>query len=76
MPSSVKVPVLSKTKVEIYPAKFILGGDIQKMFFRFSLTIAKTTPQVIAAGIAGGTVTVSKSRALRIIILFGTPIFI
>jgi hypothetical protein len=45
----------------------ILGGEIQKIFFLLSLLIAKTVPTVIAAGKAGGTVMVSKSRDLSTI---------
>ena len=32
-PSSVKVPVLSKQHILVFPATFIRGGDMQKIFF-------------------------------------------
>ena len=65
-PSSVSVPVLSKTKVEICPAMLILGGEMQKMSTLFNLLMANTIPHDIAAGMAGGTVTVMRSSALSI----------
>ena len=72
-PSSVKVPVLSNTTVEIYPAMFIRGGEIQKIECDLRRLRAKTTPQDIAAGRAGGTTTVIKSRVRSITDLIGTP---
>lgn len=75
-PSAVRVPVLSKTKVWIYPAMLILGGEMQKMSYFLSLLIAKTMPQEIAAGSAAGTATVMISRILLTRILVGTPSFI
>ena len=65
-PSSVRVPVLSNTKVSIYPAMFIRGGDMQKMFFFLRRLIAKTIPQDMAQGSAAGTAIVSVSRAKMI----------
>ena len=38
------------------------GGEIQNMFLFLSLLIAKIMPQDMAAGNAGGTATVIKSR--------------
>ena len=49
---------------------------MQKMFFFFSLLIANTIPHDIAAGRAGGTVTVIKSRARLTMISTGTLILI
>lgn len=40
---------------------------MQKIFFFFSLLIANTVPTVIAAGNAGGTVIVIRSRDLSMI---------
>lgn len=54
----------------------ILGGEMQKMSYFFSLLMAKTIPQDMAAGSAGGTVTVMRSSALSMRILTGTPSFI
>ncbi len=61
-PSSVRVPVLSKTKVSICPAKLMRGGEMQNIFRFLSLFIAKIIPHDIAAGNAGGTAIVIKSR--------------
>lgn len=36
-PSSVRVPVLSKHMMFTLPETFILGGEIQKIFFFFNL---------------------------------------
>ena len=72
-PSSVNVPVLSKTKVVIWPAMLIRGGDMQKMSCFLRRLIAKTIPQDMAAGRAGGTVTVNKSSVRSIMIAKGTP---
>ena len=49
---------------------------MQKMFFFFSLLIANTMPHDIAAGRAGGTVTVIKSRPRSIMISEGTLMLI
>ena len=40
------------------------GGEMQKISCFLSLLIAKTIPQDMAAGSAGGTVTVRRSRVL------------
>lgn len=61
-PSSVKVPVLSKTIILTLPATFTRGGEMQKILFFLSLASAKRVPAVIAAGKAGGTVIVIKSN--------------
>lgn len=58
------MPVLSKTKVVILPDKFTLGGEIQKILCFLSLKIAKATPQLIAAGKAGGTQMTIRFRNL------------
>ena len=62
-----RVPVLSKTIKLTRPAMFILSGEIQNMFCFLSLETANTIPTVIAAGKAGGTVIVTKSKDLSII---------
>ena len=54
-PSSVRVPVLSNTKVVTRPAILTLGGEIQNIFWLLSLRIAKIIPHDMAAGSAGGT---------------------
>ena len=74
-PSSVKVPVLSNTKVSICPAMLIRCGEIQKIDFFLSRFRANTIPQDIAAGNAGGTETVIRSRQRSISIPVGTPSF-
>ncbi len=63
-PSSVKVPVLSKIMIETLPATLILGGSIQKILHFLSYLTAKITPEVIAAGRAGGIAIVIKSMNL------------
>lgn len=63
-PSSVKVPVLSNTMIETLPATLILGGSIQKIFHFLSCLTARMTPEVIAAGRAGGIAIVIKSMNL------------
>ena len=45
---------------------------MQKMFIFLSLLMANTIPQDMAAGSAGGTVTVYRSRALSMIMEEGT----
>lgn len=60
-PSSVNVPVLSNTIIETLPATFILGGSMQKIFLRLSYLTARMTPDVMAAGKAGGMAIVIKS---------------
>ena len=45
---------------------------MQKIFCLFRRAIAKTMPQDMAAGRAGGTVTVKRSRVRSIIIARGT----
>ncbi len=64
-PSSVNVPVLSKIMIETLPATLILGGSIQKIFFFLSYRTARITPEVIAAGSAGGIAIVIKSMNLQ-----------
>lgn len=49
------------------PAILILAGAIQYILYLLSLDTAKTTPTVIAAGKAGGTVIVIKSSDLSAI---------
>jgi hypothetical protein len=66
-PSSVRVPVLSKTKVLIRPATLILKGEMQKMLQFLSLPIANSVPHVIAAGRAGGIVMVMRFKDLSMI---------
>jgi len=63
-PSSVNVPVLSKTIIETLPATLILGGSMQKIFLFLSYRTAKITPEVIAAGRAGGIAIVIRSMNL------------
>ena len=46
---------------------------MQKISCLFSLLIAKTIPHDMAAGRAGGTVMVSKSKVLKTRIYTGTP---
>lgn len=71
-PSSVKVPVLSKHIMFIFPQMFIFEGAIQKIYDFLSLTIANPIPIDIHVGSAGGTVTVSMSRLLSIILAVET----
>ena len=66
IPSSVRVPVLSKTIVYTLPATFILGGEIQNIFNFLNLFIAYNVDTVKVEGNAGGTVTVIKSKKLVI----------
>ena len=56
------VPVLSNTIKLTLPLTFTRGGDMQKILLRFSLAIAKAAPAVMAAGSAGGTVIVIRSK--------------
>jgi hypothetical protein len=72
-PSSVRVPVLSKTKISVLPATLILGGEMQNMFDFFSRLMAKIIPHDIAAGSAGGTVMVIKSSERSISWSGGVP---
>ena len=60
-PSSVNVPVLSKTIMETLPATLIQGGSIQYIFFFFNHYIAYTIPADIARGRAGGIEIVIRS---------------
>lgn len=55
---------LSKHTRLICPHILILCGEIQKIFFFFSLFWAYTMPMVRAAGSTGGTVTVSRIKAM------------
>jgi len=50
------------------PAKFTLGGDIQNILLCLSRYIAKTIPQLIAAGRAGGTAITIKfnDRSIKV----------
>lgn len=57
----------------ILPDKLTLGGEIQKIFCFFSLKIAKATPQLIAAGKAGGTQMTIKFKNLSINVEDGIP---
>ena len=72
-PSSVKVPVLSKTMMLILPLIFTLGGEMQNILLLFNLVIAKATPTDMVAGKAGGTVIVIKSRDLSITFAASSP---
>jgi len=67
-PSSVRVPVLSNTKLVTLPAKLTRGGDIQNILLFLSRYIAKTIPQLIAAGRAGGTAITIKfnDRSMKV----------
>ena len=65
---------MSKTKVEICPAMLTLGGEMQKMSWPFRRLTANTIPQLMAAGIAGGTAIKIMSRALSRRISGLTPI--
>ncbi len=49
------------------PATFTRGGDMQKILFFLSLANANNVPAVIAAGSAGGTVIVIRSKDLSTI---------
>lgn len=67
-PSSVNVPVLSKQQTLIFPATFILLGEMQKMPDRRRRFRAKLVPIESVAGSAGGTTTVIRSSArIRIV---------
>ena len=68
-PSSVRVPVLSKTIIWTLPAAFMLKGLIQYIFLSLSLDSANMIPTLIAAGRAGGTEIVIKSKNLTIVSL-------
>lgn len=57
----------------ILPDKLTLGGEMQKILCFFSLNIAKATPQLIAAGKAGGTQMTIKFRNLSINVEDGIP---
>ena len=61
-PSSVIVPVLSKTTHWIFPASFILLGCMQNIFLTLSLLIANAEPLDKAAGNAAGT---AHTKVLR-----------
>ena len=67
-PSSVRVPVLSKTIMFTLPATFTLWGEMQKIFFCLRRETAKAVPAVMAAGRAGGTVIVMRLRHLSTIL--------
>jgi hypothetical protein len=69
----VRVPVLSKTIMFTRPATFILVGEMQNIFIFLSLASAKAVPAVIAAGSAGGTVIVTRSRHLITISSVSVP---
>ena len=49
IPSSVKVPVLSKQTTSTLPPSMTLGGEIQVIFYFSSLSIVKLVPMVNAA---------------------------
>lgn len=55
---------MSKTMIETQPATLILGGSIQKIFHHFSCQTARMTPEVMAAGRAGGMAMVIRSMNL------------
>jgi len=76
MPSSVRVPVLSKTMIYIIPLTLTRGGEMQKIWHFLSRWMAKATPAVMVAGRAGGTVTVRRSRDLSISFSVVVPILI
>ena len=56
------------------PLTFTLGGEMQKIFFFFSLPIANATPMDMTAGSAGGTVIVIKSNDLSMRFVVVVPI--
>lgn len=58
---------LSKQTRRTFPQRSMRWGLTQKMPWRFSLLWAYMVPIVIAAGKAGGTTTVTTSRARRAI---------
>jgi len=72
-PSSVKVPVLSNTKVVIRPERFTLGGEMQKIRCFLRRKMANATPQLIAAGRAGGTQMTIKFRKRSIKVVDEIP---
>lgn len=63
---------LSKHTRLIWPHILILCGEMQKIFFFFSLFWAYTLPMVRAAGSTGGTVAVRRIRAMVTVSLGGT----
>jgi len=65
-PSSVSVPVLSKTMTYTLPVKLTLGGDVQKIFLDFNRTSADDIPTDIVVGKVGGIVIVIRSSNLSI----------
>lgn len=67
IPSSVRVPVLSKQIVSIRPPTTIFGGLIQDIDFNLSLSSPKEIPIYKTAGKTGLTVIVTRSRSLTII---------
>jgi hypothetical protein len=66
IPVCVRVPVLSKQTVSILPLIMIFGGEIQKMPVLRSLSKAKLTPKLMAAGSVGGIVIVKLSENVMI----------
>jgi len=62
MPSSVKVPVLSKQTTFTLPPSMTFGGEIQIIFSVSNLLIVKLVPIVNAAVIYGGQLRTIKSR--------------
>ena len=68
IPSSVKVPVLSKQIVSTLPDIMILGGATQKIYSFLSLEIAKLMPKFIAAGSAGEIVIVTNESKVQMIL--------
>lgn len=65
-PSSVKVPVLSKQRIVIYPEILTRWGEIQYIDFDFILLRAKEIPIERQVGKAGGTAIVTKSKKFKI----------
>ena len=75
-PSSVSVPVLSKTRKLTLPPTLIFEGDMQNIFYLLSRFPANIIPTVMAAGRAGGTVIVNTSSILKTISVVLIPIYI
>ena len=75
-PSSVSVPVLSKTRKLTLPPTLILVGDMQNIFYLLRRFPANIIPTVMAAGRAGGTVIVNTSSILKTIVVVLIPIYI
>jgi hypothetical protein len=65
---------LSNTNEVTLPATFTLGGEMQKILLFLRRCIAKTIPQLIAAGRAGGTAITIRLSDLSIKVRASSPL--